>query len=83
MGIYHARAARFVAPVEPSTEHLAQQQHLAAIDRELGLIGDIPPLVRTPQMWARLDELLDERLAVTARPQPLRPSVPVIPGRPS
>ena len=72
--------ARFVGPIEPSADRRAEAR-IAVIDEYLAAIAAVPPPVRTPQMWAEQDRLLDERFALS--PVDLRPSVPVIPGRPS
>jgi hypothetical protein len=95
MGIYHARAARFVTPAAdpPQDNPLKawQASRVVALDTQIAEIALMPAILRRPSDWYRLDRLLDLRNKV--RPPaplpddyatlPLRPSVPVIPGRPS
>lgn len=75
-----AGVARFTAPPEPSADRRAAAR-IEDIDRQLAAIAMVPPSLRTQADWYRLDRLLDLRFAIA--PLPLRPSVPVIPGRTS
>jgi hypothetical protein len=96
MGVYHARgAARFVTPAAdlPPDNPLKtwQTSRVTALDVQLAEIAVVPAILWRPSDRYRLDRLLDLRNKV--RPpmplpddypaRPLRPSVPVIPGRPS
>ena len=77
--------------IEP--EFIAPPAEVAArvadIDRKLTAIKHVPRAHRTPAVRRRIDDLLDERLMLHPLPPlglvwpPLRPSVPVIPGRSS
>lgn len=61
----------------------ALEADVAEVDRKLRLLLDIPGPLQ-PGTRARMDALLDERNAIRPpRPLPLRPSVPVVPGRSS
>lgn len=74
--------ARFTAPIEPSAERRTAAR-IADIDDQLAAIAAVPPQARTPELWWRLDRLLDLRNAIAGQCATVRPSVPVIPGRPT
>lgn len=60
----------------------SRQAALLGVDIRLSELAGIPPWERTGEHWDELDRLLDRRMRLMADPV-LRPSVPIIPGRPS
>lgn len=75
-----SNVARFTAPPTPASP---AEDAIEGIDRQLAEIAAVPPPVRTPELWAKQDRLLDLRNAIRPARVASRPSVPVIPGRTS